>query len=524
MPPNYTNNYKTAMIDQNPKTAENTISRNATGSAYWALAQQLSNQVIHFAGVAVLARILSPDDFGVFGMAILLVNLLQMFTEMGLSEALVQRQELSKEDMDTAWAAQLIRCVLSGALLMIFAPLVAGFFEESRATDLVRALGVVVILTGFTNLLQLLSRDLHFKKIFWILVLGSTANSASAIVYGLIHPNSWALIVGYGAEAITVIILSYVYNSYRPVFHITWTSFRSLFRFGKWILTTTMLQFILNRADNIMAGKLFGAASLGLYQIAFRISEVTTSHFSRVVFRVLYPAYSKLQDRTESLHKGYLVSLSLTTSIGGCVAFSVMLFPEFFIRLLVGDKWLEAAQLVSVLCVWAYIRCIISVSEPLFRAMGLPRLETQANVLRTILFAVLIPILAFRYRLLGIACVPALAGLVSLPYYFVCLRRILVLPATSFLKPILLPIISAFCGGASIYYLGGFHTGANFLLGSVKVTQFLMVYTGVILFLDYLCPGSELLTGLAMMLKRILSRKKSNQAGLAAVDVNNGFT
>ncbi|GAG02148.1 unnamed protein product, partial [marine sediment metagenome] len=262
----------------------------------WVFTWRISQKILDLVRLIVLARLLSPNDFGLFGIALLALFALDIFSTTGFKQALIQKKEDTKPYLDTAWTVGIIRAFFIAAILFFLAPYVGAFFKTPSVVPILKVIGIVIILESLTNISVIyFEKEFKFHKYFAYQFAGNVANFAVAICTALIFRSVWALVLGRLAGVSVACIVSYIIDPYRPRFHVDLQKARKLFTFGKWILGSNTLRFFLSQGDDGFVGKLLGSTALGFYQVAYRISNMPATQITHIISQVTFPAYSKLQ-------------------------------------------------------------------------------------------------------------------------------------------------------------------------------------------------------------------------------------
>lgn len=360
-----------------------------------------------------MARLLAPNDFGLFGIALLSLAIIETFSRTGFKQALIQKKTDIKLYLNTAWTVGIVRGLLIATALFIAAPHVATFFNEPSAEPLIKIVGLTLILQAFANIAIIyFEKELEFQKFVIYQFTGTIINVIVTIIAAIILRSAWALVLGVLAANFTKLIISYFIDRYRPKPHLDFKKIKELFNFGKWILGSSILFFFLTQGDGILVGKILGAAALGLYQMAYRISNMPTSEYSRLIVRVTFPAYSKLQDNLAKLNEAYLKVFQLTTilsiPIGGLI---FMLSPEFT-NIFLGEKWMLMVPAVQILAFYGMIRAIGGTTQPLFSAIGRPDITTKIKSGQLILLAILIYPFTSHWGIVGTSIAVATCSLI----------------------------------------------------------------------------------------------------------------
>jgi O-antigen/teichoic acid export membrane protein len=289
------------------------LRKKAIRGGLWVFALRTAQQVLTFVRLIILARILAPTDFGLMGIAAVTMAALDVFSETGFQAALVQKKGDIRRYLDTVWTVSVARGLTLFAIIYISAPYVAAFFMAPKAEAIIRVISLSPLLSAFTNIgIVYFQKDLEFDRQFRYQLAGTTSDFAVSIGLALMTHSVWALVFGLLAGNIARLIASYVLHPYRPKLNLDMKAASELFGFGKWVLGSGVLIFLITQGDNIVVGRLLGVAALGLYQMAYLISNAPATEITQVISQVTFPAYSKIQDNLVRLRQAYLEVLKTT--------------------------------------------------------------------------------------------------------------------------------------------------------------------------------------------------------------------
>ncbi len=395
----------------------------------WATLLRTVTYGVGFVRAVVVARLLAPDDVGLFGITLLTIAALEVFTETGFREALIQREKTIEGHLSSAWTVQLMRNALIAAALVAGAPLVAAFFQEPASTMLVRAVSIAVLLSGFENPGVIrFERHLEFGPHFQLKVAGLTADLLVSGFAAYLLQSPWALVLGLVAHRLARTVASYALSGYRPRLELDLEVVKELYGYGAWVFAKRVTHFLAMKGDDILVGRLLGPFALGIYQMAFQIGELAARELSQIVGTVAFPAYSRIQSEPERLRTGYLLTVELVASIVVPVAVVATFMAEPVVLLVLGERWIDVAVVLPILVWSASVRGVVSTAGSIYMALGKPRLSFQVSVLRVVvLFALIVP-LARRMGLEGVAWSVLISTLTTIPFALVYVRRIMYLP------------------------------------------------------------------------------------------------
>jgi O-antigen/teichoic acid export membrane protein len=368
---------------------------------FWLLTSRAVSRVFGLIRIIILARILAPEDFGIIGVAMMSIAILATFSQTGFEAALVQKKNNIASYLDSAWTISAARGCLLFLILFFSAPVIGAFFQLPQALAVIRTLSVNTLFSGFRSIkLVILKRELAFGKQFLYEFVAMAVDIIVSVAMALYLRNYWALVWGGLAANFTRLVMSYLLCPYSPRIRFDRHQLRELFGFGRWVLFSNLLVFAITQGDDLFVAKFLGVTALGMYQLAFMISNLPATEISHVISHVTFPAYAQLQDDRNRLREAYLKVLRLTALLSLPLAAGIYILAEESIALILGTKWLPAVPAVEVLVFAGCIRSIAATTGPVFRAVGQPKIDTFWQVIR---FTVLIGLIYPFTQLWGIA-------------------------------------------------------------------------------------------------------------------------
>lgn len=374
-------------------------------SGVWVSATKMSLRLSQVLMLIVLARLLSPRDFGLMGVALLTLAATRRFTNIGLNAALVQQKEENVDEyLNTTWCLEIGRGLLVFAVVFLAAPYVGTFFGEPRATPLIRVLGLSPVFYGLRNPgVVYFQKDLSFHRDFVYQSSGAVMQFAVGVGYALYSPTVWALVFASVSRPATKFLLSYVLHDYRP-----WPSFdlemaRELIQYGKWITGSSIIGYVYSQGDDAFVGWFLSATALGFYQYAYRIADMPAREFSSVISKVTFPAYSQLQDDIDELRGALVQSTRLTAFVAFPMAFGIALVAPSFVPAVLGSEWTPMITTMQLLALYGLLHAITRNFGALWKAQGRPDLIAKLGTLRVCCLAVLIWPLTARFGIEGTA-------------------------------------------------------------------------------------------------------------------------
>ena len=381
-------------------------------SGAWLGAMNVASRALQIVMVIILANLLSPKDFGLLGIGLLVLSGLENFSDLGLNSAVIQQKEENVDRyLDTMWTLQLARGAVLATVIVLIAPVVASVFNEPRATDIVRLIALSPIFVALRNPgIVYFKKDLDFHLEFLYQMSGSVTRFAVSLAWALLSPTVWALVAGLVASEFVKTVFSYAGHGYRPWLSLDRERAGELINYGKWITGNSILYFLNSEGDDAIVGWLLSATALGFYQMAFRLSNAPATEVTQVISNVMFPAFSTLQDDLWALRDAYYRMLQVTMFVSFPMAFGIAAVADVFVLTFLGQEWAQMITVMKILAGYALLRSIGKTMSPLWKAIGRPDYITKVSLLRVVIAAILIIPATNAYGING-------AGLVILGTY-----------------------------------------------------------------------------------------------------------
>jgi len=361
---------------------------------FWNGVQLAVNQSFSFVVKLVLAKLLFPEQFGLVGMATVVTGFVQVINELGVGAALVQRSEKTLRPIHyhtTFWTGLAFSTVLFLIMCLGAGPVAAGFYKEPQLVRIIPVLSLG-ILFGSVNLVNRaqLARQMNFKRIALIDSVSRLSSGCLALLLAFMGAGIWSLVFNSVAPVMSAIPLYFKATGWKP--RLAWNkqACKDVLGFGLFTTGSNMLSYLYNNIDYLLIGKLLSSSALGVYTLAFVLTDTFRSRIMTVVDRAVYPFYGKNQHDFATLKKYYLTIVQFNC----IVVFPVMIFlcalGEPFLLNFFGSKWAGAIAPLQVLSIAVMFNMTVSGNTALMRGLGRPGLEMKLQVLKA---AIYIPVL-----------------------------------------------------------------------------------------------------------------------------------
>lgn len=366
--------------------------------------------------IAAIARILTPQQVGLYGLSFLVISFLEVFTETGINVFLIQEKKKLEEYVSTAWVVSIARGVFISLLIFLLTPLITTFFDSPELKNLLYLIALVPFLRGFINpSLVKYQKEMDFKSDFFFrfIIFSIDALLAVAITWYTGSPSGliWGLIIG----VIFEIVMSFILIKPRPTLSFNTGKARLIISRGKWVTGTGIFQYLFREGDDIFVGKIMGQASLGIYQYAYKIATLPISEVADVFGRVSLPLFVSIADDKRRLRRIYIQSTIGITLFVLPIASMLFVFAYDVVYVLLGDQWLAAAPVLQALAVYSVIRASMEPAIRVFLALKKQEYASTVSLASLVVLAILIYPFSVSYGLVGVGISTILASLAVLP-------------------------------------------------------------------------------------------------------------
>jgi O-antigen/teichoic acid export membrane protein len=427
------------------------VKKRAVKSVKWTFLMEVVGRGTQPIITLILARLLTPADFGLIGMCMVVISLTLVFQNFGLDRALIQREEGISEAANVAFWANLLLSVVLYLILFLSAPLIATFFREPQAVDVLRVLCLRIILFSLVSVQQaLFQRVLEFKKLFVVRLISAVIPAFVSIPLALNHYGVWALVYGSLAGSLAQAVLLFVLTPWRPRLFFDYLIARQLVSFGGWAMLETLLGWLLLWGDSAILGRFLGAKELGVYRVGITLILLVTGFTCGAISTVTYSAFSRLQMNRSELKRYFINTTKLTAGIALPIGICLAFLSQPISDVVFGEKWQGIGTVIAIIGLSEAIAWLVGINPNVYRAMGKPDINSKLLILNVLYF---IPayILAAPYGLVAVCATRLLCTILSIPLHLYATQRILSISPLYLWQCTRAPIAVALVMGAVIY-------------------------------------------------------------------------
>ena len=379
-----------------------TIRQKAIRGTVWTIFSQWVSKPVQFIQTIILARLLNPSDFGLMGLLFVIVGTINVFVAPGMQSALIQRKEVDRVALNTAWVVSIFGSIAKSVLLFISAPYAAAFYDAPLLGQIIKLFALSYFIGGFRNVGMILyRREIDMRMITIAEQISVLSQVVVTVFLAFWFRNVWALVIGTIAGEAVSLIASFILSPYRPSFAFDYRMARGLFRFGRHILLTGIILLAIEKSDRALLGKVLDLDAVGFYSMAYALAILPSTYLTGIIGQVLFPVFSRLHDKVESLRNGFLTILKFLSLITIPASLGIMILAPEIVGVVYGAKWLPMVASLRVLCVFGMIRSIVTLSGTLFQGTGKPQYLTAVSFAQLLIMAVLIYPLTKTYHILG---------------------------------------------------------------------------------------------------------------------------
>ncbi len=335
----------------------------------WNAIDRFANYGISFAVGVVLARILSPDDYGLLGIIAIFTGIFNVIIDGGLSVALIRKESIRDIDYSTVFYTNFFVAFSLVAALYWGAPYISSFFQRKELVSLVRVISVVLIINSFVLTQQAqLTKKLNFKLQTKISLASHITSGFIGVAMAYTNFGVWALVAQQISSRFLAALLLFFFNRWLPKLEFSWVSFRELFGFGWKLLFSRVLNSVWGNFYNAVIGKIYSPMVLGLYTRA--VQYTTLFALEDIVLKVSLPVMSTIQSEEDRLINGTRMIIKITMFITFVLMFGLAAVAKPFIYILIGEKWLGCAPFIQIVCFNMMMNPLSYINENLLAVKG----------------------------------------------------------------------------------------------------------------------------------------------------------
>ena len=411
----------------------------------WSGFQNLAGKALSLIIFLLLARNLTPEEFGVVAMAAVFISFVQLFLRVGLSEALIQRKDLTDDYLDTAfWFLFGLGCSLA-ILVWLTSSYAASVLGYPNFNLVLNWLALSIVFLSLSRVHEaILRRRFRYKNLALRTLLATSISGSAAVIAAFNGAGIWALVLYQVAETLVGLVVLWLSSQWRPGFQASRKCLSDLFSFGKNVMGVQFLHFVNQDANRFLIGYFLGPVALGFYTVANRMVVTATLVVAKSFLDVLFSTFSRIQDDVKRSANAFLSVAKKASLITLPVFVYLAAGGEQLIEIVFGEKWIGSSTTFQVLALAGAAQSITIFHEPVFKALGKPEYSLRVSLLQNG-FGLLLALLFVQFGIVAVAWAMLIKSVVVMPLSFSYVKKLLSLTSDTLWRQYQAAVLAASC-------------------------------------------------------------------------------
>jgi len=465
---------------------------------------QAATLLLSLLTITILARILTPEDFGIVSIGALFMTLFGAIQDFGVGNAVIQRDTRIEDSISVMLFLRWIIAGISFFVIVGFSPMISSFYGNPAIMPVivVMSLNLFIQPIAFSSSVML-SRKLEFSKLAIAAIVSSVAITVTSIGLSLFNFSYWSIVFGMLSGTVFSVIVMRYYERTRLSPKIDKKLMRELLGFGAPLLINGLMVFVILNVDQMVVGKVLGIITLGVYYIAIRFGRTLGSQISGTINVVLFPTMSRIKDSVEHIKIGYVQSLRMIAIVVAPLSLGLSALSLPFVSVVLGPHWVAASVPIAIVSFQGLLIALIAPAANVLISLGKPRyMAIEASVVAASVVVAIYPV-ATHFGINGVCVLMVFLWLGSLVYYLAVLSRILKERFAEIARPMATPLLSGF-GTYAVLALGVSLVPTNTFWLVTLSTLGAVLY---IVVLHFLSKGRDVRDLLGLLKKSFLGRQ-----------------
>lgn len=442
----------------------------------WRFAERCGAQLVTFIVSIVLARILTPSDYGTIALVTVFTTILQVFIDSGLSTALIQKKDADDLDFSSVFYFNFVICIILYLIMFVSAPFIADFYKDSSLVSIVRVISLTLIISGVKGVQQsYVSRHMLFKRFFFSTLGGTIFSAVLGIIMAYAGFGVWAIVFQQlSNNAIDTLIL-WITVKWRPIKKFSWSRLKNLLSFGWKMLASSLLDTVYNNLRNMIIGKLYTSADLAFYNQGDRFPKLIVTNINTSIDSVLLPTMSNEQDNHVRVKNMTRRAIKISTYIMAPLMIGLAFCAKPIVQIVLTDKWLPCVPYLQIFCISYLFWPIHTANLNAIKAMGRSDLFLKLEVIKKFIGMILL-LITMNISVMAMAYSLLISGLISQVINSWPNRYLLKYSYIDQIKDILPNIVMALIMGGFVYFI-------SYLNLPILVSLVVQILSGGIIYL-----------------------------------------
>ena len=395
--------------------AEESLKNKTVKGATWSFIDNIAGQGITFLVGLVLARLLSPEEYGLIGIISIFIAVFNSLVDSGFSNALIRKNDAKDIDYNTVFLTNIVLSITLFGVLYISAPSISKFFDQPQLIPLLRVMGSIVIINAFSIIQRtILVKGIDFKTQTKVSLISSITSGIIGIGMALNSFGVWSLVGQQVSKQFLNSTFLWMFSKWYPKIQFSFQSFKELFSFGWKLLVSGLIDTLWRESYQVVIGKCYTPVALGQYSRAQQFASICSSNLTSVVQRVSFPVLSSVQSDKERLKNGYKRIIKVTMLLTFILMLGLAAVAKPMVLFLIGEQWLPCVPYLQIICLQMMLYPLHSLNLNMLQVQGRSDLFLKLEIIKKIIAIgpLLIGIFVDIYWMLGVS---VLTGFIS--YY-----------------------------------------------------------------------------------------------------------
>lgn len=363
--------------------AEESLRGKTVKGVGWSFIDSFAGQGITFLVGLVLARLLTPEEYGLIGIVTIFIAVFNSIVDSGFSNALIRKNDAKDIDYNTVFITNMVFSVVLFFALFFSAPFIADFFSRPQLSPLLKVMASIVIINAFAIIQRtLLVKRIDFKTQTKISLISSITSGVVGIGMAYCGYGVWSLAGQQISRQLLNTLFLWIFAKWYPKLQFSWSSFKELFGFGWKLLVSSLIDTVWKEIYQVVIGKCYSPATLGQYTRAHQFGSIFSSNLNSIIQRVSYPVLSAIQDDKERLKQAYRRVIKVTMLVTFTLMLGLAAISKPMIQVLIGDQWLMAANLLPIICLQMMLYPLHSLNLNMLQVQGRSDLFLRLEIIK----------------------------------------------------------------------------------------------------------------------------------------------
>jgi O-antigen/teichoic acid export membrane protein len=438
----------------------------AAKGVLWSLIQKWGRALVSISTFVILSRLLAPEAFGLVALASAFVLFVELFQDQGFSAAIVQRVNLEREHLDTAFWISLSVSVLFAATTIAASGQIAGFFGEPALAPVLAWLSISFIISALRSTqTAILQRNLAFKSLAARSLIATVVGGAVGIGMAYSGFGVWSLVGQDLVSGIVGVLVLWRTSDWRPGFHVSKRHYQDLVSFGVGIVGNNALNLLVRRSDDFLIGYFLGPTALGFYTVGYQLLLVIIRLVTEVTNSVAFPTFSRLQSQPERMRRAFYKVTQYTSLVAFPIFIGIAAVAPELVPVVFGEKWAQSIPIMQVLALVGILQSVQFFNGSVIRASG--KSIWQFNIMLVNAIATVIGFLiAVNWGIVAVAASLVIVGYLLAPLSFDAVRKLIQIDFSTYIRQFVAPLAASVMMVAVIYTL-------KYLLADAALTLYM---------------------------------------------------